>query len=794
MNANNETDLHTPEEGQDFKKILAIFIDYWYWFVLSVVLFLGAAFVYLRYATPMYKIQATVLVEDPQKGETNSMFGNTGSGIDFSDLFSTKSSVDNEAQILQTKDLMAKVARDMKLYTAYYHEGVFHDVELYHTTPIRLDILSSLDSILSTSLKLVSWSDDSVKIKETALKLDTTYAVAWNKPFACRAGIVLLNKTGIPFADRKPLSVYVAPIRVVAESLQKSVVVEIPTKQVTTINLTYSYSLWDKGEDVLRTIIQDYIRDNILQKNAFADSTNVFIDGRLAGVNRELTDIEGRVKDFKEANHIADIDAQSQQVIESSADYIKSLNTAQVQEQVTESMLKYVQDDKTNKRPVPSLINTPDPTFLVILDKYNSLLAQRDRLAMGSTDQNPLLINLDGQIANARKDLVTSLQNQLAGLRAAETRLQQQNNQINQYISSVPAKEQTFLDLSRRQDIKQALYVFLLQKKEEVAITKASNIASARQIDSPVAESYPYSPKKVLIMGAGLLLGVLVPYGIISLLSFLNFRVSDIGEIKNLTPVTVVGEIMHNRDEIKMVYTEKTRSLIAEQFRALRTNLQFITGETSNPLILFTSSMSGEGKSFIISNLGLAYSAVGKKILLMEMDLRKPRLAANLGLNERVGITNYLTSPITLDEVIVKVPDQENLYVMPSGPIPPNPAELLSGQKMAAMVPELKKRFDLIIVDAPPIGMVTDAQVLVPYADIVLYVVRQNYTAKQQLNIVNDLKSSGKIRNLYIVVNDVKNKASNAYGYGKGYGYGYYGSYGSGVYSDEKPKGLFRRK
>jgi capsular exopolysaccharide synthesis family protein len=786
---NDNQDFELEDASVDLKKIIGIFMDYWFWFALAILLFGGAGYLYLRWATPMYKVDATLLVEDPQKG-SNGMFSEVSNSLEsFSSLFDVKSSVDNEAQILQTTDLMIRVAEDLKLYSAYYSKGRFHDLELYGNSPFSAEVLSSLDAIQGTTLNLVSIKGDVVHIREKAKRYDVSYDVTFGTPFPCLAGTVKLTRTGTPFKPGDSYYVSFASVRAVAEGLHKAVSVNIPNKQVTTIGLEIKTPLAQKGEDILNTMIRDYIHENIETKNAFADSTIDFIDDRIVVVDKELEGLEKGVESFKRENHLADIDEQSKQIIDNSADYVKELNQVEVQEQITDGMLKYLQDDKTNKRPVPSLLTNPDPTFLVLLDKYNTLLMQRDRLAMGSTDENPLLQNTDEQIANVRKDLVTNLQNQLLGIRLSKQRLQSQNNQINEFINTAPAKERQFLDLSRKQDLKQALFVFLLQKKEEVAVTKASNIASARLIDSPKGDSSPYSPKSSLIMLGALLAGVVLTYLAILLKNILNYKVTDPADLKNLTQVPALGEIMHNKGGSSLVFAEKSRSVIAEQFRVLRTNLQFTVGETPCPVILFTSSMSGEGKSFVATNLGLAYASVGKKVLLAELDLRKPKLSANLKQENVRGFSNYIISSMGVDDIISVTDIDQNVHIIPSGPIPPNPAELLSSPKVKQLMTELKKRYDIIIIDAPPIGLVTDAQLLAPYADTCIYLVRQNYTLKQQLNIVNHLKTSDKMRNLYLVLNDVKVKASSRYGYGKdnGYGYGYGYGYGEDMGKRKKP-------
>jgi capsular exopolysaccharide synthesis family protein len=774
--------ISQEEDGLPIKEWAGIFLDNWKWFLLSVVLCTLIALAYLRLITPTYSVNATMLVEDSQKGGATEMFGQSSAVLsDFGDIFNVKSSVDNESQILQTRNLMRKVVKDMQLYITYYDKNSIKDIELYKNNPFKLELERSPDSLTAAQLYLNDITRLGATIKETAIrsenKFDTTYTVKWGVPFKTTTGAAVLQQTDVPFKkDAQEFSVVITTVKAATAALLKMLTVSIPNKQVTTINLDLNIDLPDKGEDILNAIIKNYLQGNIEQKNAYADSAIDFINGRLVVVDKELSDIEKGVEVFKKENHIADITAQSQAVITNSADYIKDLNQTEVQEQVTNSMLNYVQDTKNNKRPVPSLLINPDPTFLVLLEKYNSLLVQRDRLVLGSTEENPLLQNLDEQIDNLRKDLVTNLQNQLAGIRIAKQKLQEQNNSINNYISSVPEKERSFLDLSRQQDIKQALFVYLLQKKEEIAVSKASNVSSARMIDDP-SSSGPNSENTIAIMFGALVAGLLLPFGIVKLRHLLNNKVDDIQNLKKVTATPILGEISHSADNIDLIYAVKSRSVVSEQFRSLRTNLQFTVKEKECPVILITSSMSSEGKSFISANLGLSVASLNKRILLMELDLRKPTLATKLSVTNPIGFSNYIiSSKYTLSDIVINSAVDKNIDLITSGPLPPNPAELLSDSKLPELLQKLRPHYDMIIIDAPPIGTVSDAQLIAPLADTVLYVVREGYTLKNQLHIINDLRSKN-ISHLYIVINDIKLKTSHKYGYGHkyryGYGYGY---------------------
>jgi capsular exopolysaccharide synthesis family protein len=389
--------------------------------------------------------------------------------------------------------------------------------------------------------------------------------------------------------------------------------------------------------------------------------------------------------------------------------------------------------------------------------------------------------------------MVANLEGTRKSLEITEAELQKELDKIEKEIRKVPSHERTYLDLARQQQIKQELYLFLLEKREETAISKTSNISNAKIIDTPKSEFKPYSPNKLMILMLGLVAGLALPFARIYLLDTLNNKVQTKEDILKATKVPIVGEISHNETEEMLVIARNPRAVISEQFRALRTNLQFMLGSlnTKGNVILLTSSMSGEGKSFTAVNLATIMAISGKKVLMMELDLRKPNLSPGLNIKNDFGFTNYVINPeVKTSDVIRLAGVHENLFIISSGPLPPNPAELIMNARVDLLMQELKATFDYVIVDAPPIGLVTDAQLLNKYADLTLYLVRQKYTYKNQLSIVEDLYTNGKMKSMGIVVNDIKPVGGYGYGYG-GYGYG---SYSYGTYGNEEEKSGWSKK
>jgi capsular exopolysaccharide synthesis family protein len=396
---------------------------------------------------------------------------------------------------------------------------------------------------------------------------------------------------------------------------------------------------------------------------------------------------------------------------------------------------------------------------------------EKEKKSLSQTEDNPYMQNLNAQIAGARADMLSSLRSLRKTLLISRSRLQSHSSMIAGQVKNVPAVERTYLDLTRQQQIKQELYVFLLKKREETAISKTSNISNCRIIEPPVSFG-PISPIRVNVLGYSFLLGLFLPVGLILLTDKLNTRITSKDQIATFTEVPIIGEIGHNdRSNQTIVVDQESRSPISEQFRTLRTNLSFFL-KSEEKTILLTSSMSGEGKSFISLNLATVLAISGKKVVVIEMDLRKPNLTNKLNLSRDFGFTNYIVNKdLQPENIIMPTGTHPNLCIISSGQIPPNPAEMIMNDRTESLLRELKERFDYIILDAPPVGLVTDAQLLSKYADLNLYVVRQACTYKDQLNIPQEIYTSQKMKNIAILVNDIK--YTQAYGYGYGYGYGY---------------------
>lgn len=775
------------QEQESFisKKLLGNILDYWYLFLISLAVCLTIAWFKIHYATPMYKVYAQVLVGDDKSGSSQALTGN-GGGLDFSSLISNKTNMANEMAILQTTDLSKRVVYDLNLYINYFHKGSVRTVELYDGSPFKVAYKPDHNIVPATlELKFPNFQSNQFKITAGG----KTFPWHFNDTLHFSQASYYFTNTGLGFDPEASYLLIVQDPEGVAGNVASNLTTELQSAKGSILNLTYNTNLPEKGKDILGGVIRAYINRNLDQKNIASDSTIQFINSRIALVGGDLGNIETTIQRFKQENKIADLSTQSQQYITNSNIYTDQLNNLEVQLQVIKTMLDYVQNEQNNRRPVPALLNS-DPTFGGLVSSYNAAQVQRDKILLSLKEDNPIASNLDVQIAGLRGDITSSLKSQQQALTASRQKFAAQSNEVNGLIRNVPEQERRFLDYSREQNIKQALYLFLLQRREEIAIAKASNSSNVSIITSPKANYAPYEPNNTALT-VGFIVGLLLPSGFIMLKVFLNNKVTSREDVTGATPATILSEIGHSAIAGGVInLKEEGRSIIAEQFRIFRTNMDFALANTKSPVIMITSCVSGEGKSFIAANLGQIYAVSGKRVLLMELDLRRPKLSKMLGMSYETGFSNYIISNEDIGRFIQPVNQfDSSLSILSAGPIPPNPAELLLSDKMGNLITELRQQFDVIIIDTAPIGVVTDAQILGKFADVSLYVVRQGFSIKNSMEIINDVLVNAKLPNLYLILNDVKEGTSYKYGYGYRYGYGY--GYG---YADKQQKKKWWKK
>jgi capsular exopolysaccharide synthesis family protein len=551
------------------------------------------------------------------------------------------------------------------------------------------------------------------------------------------------------------------------------------------IGLSFNYTEPNRGRAILDTLMANFLTEDAQYKKRTADSTLRFIDTRVNSVYKDLDAVQTKLKEFKQSNNMIEVASKAEALTSNQTTYQNNADQQEIQIKLVEEMERILNSPET--KIIPPSVTVNNGSVVSNVDTYNELVNKRIALRQSLTDANPLVKSIDEQMKHARASLLAGLASYKGSLLISRNQVENRENKISKQISAVPGVQKDYEDIMRQKAIKESLYSYLLQRREEVAISNTSTVTDAQITQHALASGVPVKPVKSKLLGMGLLLGFLLPTVLVAAKEFLNKKIISKFDLESRTKIPIAGEIGHNDLNNALVITEGARTMVSEQFRSLRTNLQYLINSDKSNVILVTSTMSGEGKTFMSLNLGNSLALAGKKVVILEFDLRKPKLSSSLGLEYTNGYTNFIITNSTDYQSIIKpLWTNPNCFLISSGPVPPNPTELLMSEKLDAMISYLKSEFDYVIIDTAPVGAVSDGLLVEKFADVTLYVVRQNYTEKGQLSIINDLAGIGKIRNPYLIINDIKS-SYQGYGYGYNYGYGY--DYGI----EKKKKGFFSK-
>jgi tyrosine-protein kinase Etk/Wzc len=778
-NENNNLDFQDENE-LSIREILYKYLIHWKWFLFSLLFFAVLSYAYIKLATPQYKVETDLLIKDNN--------GNLGGQTDLLkdlDLFSSDKIIDNEVQILRSNTILDKVINGLKLQTTYFSTKGVRRHEVYQDLPFRIELLTpvaDVDYSVIYTVRLLNPNEAEINGKKVPV----------NKPFKFDAGLIIIATNPKITSSNDIFEVRFSDIRDVIDAYSKRLNITPVSKQGTVLIITLEDAIPERGKDILNRLIFEYNKAAIEDKNKVTSATLTFIEDRLIKLQEELGSVEKNVEQYKSSNQITDISSQSQIFLQSVQGNDAQLGKVNIQLSVIKNIEAYLNSSKNDVSQVPSMLGIEDPALLGLVTQLSETQLKKQSLLQTIPETNPIVSSLNNQITELKTAVSQSLQNLKTGLQITKQQLDNKNVQFQSVISKVPAKERGLLDVMRQQEIKNNLFTYLLQKREETEISLASTAADSRTVDEANSSRFPVKPVKQLIFLIFMFLGLIVPAIIIYLRDVLNFKVSKRSDIERVTKVPILAEISHSNDSSPLLVSTKPRSMVAEQLRALRTNLNFIIPDKTQKVILFTSNISGEGKSFISLNLGASLAMSGKKVVILELDLRKPKLHAGLEIENDKGLSNYLIGEVNYSDIIKRIPQQENYSIITSGPIPPNPAELLVNGKIVTLIEELRKEFDYVLLDAPPVGLVTDAQILAAYADTTIFIVRHNYTAKAHIHVIENFNRTKKFVNLNLVINSIEMQGGYGYSYGYGYGYGYGGYYQDDT--SENKKSFFGRK
>ncbi len=789
------------EEGLNIHALLLKYLVYWHWFAISVVVFLVSAWIYLRFQAPVYNVSAAVLIQEEDSRSRNSG-SNPMAAMQDLGMFSMTSSFDNEVEVLHSRTLLREVVTHLNLYASVSEKRMFgYAVPLYKASPVLLFMTPEEASRLESPIRLEmqyaapgKLDVEAVYVLDQEEKKLKRHFDSFPAVLTTPVGVITIS-AGDSLSMQKDASLVgsiYTPISV-AMSYGARLSVE-PTSKTTTI-AQVSLQTYNRacGIDFINALVERYNQNANDDKNEVASKTAQFIEERLEIINSELGNTENQLASFKQRSGLTDLSSNAQQALAESARY----NQQRVQNETQISLVKYLRDyigNPSNRNEViPSNVGLEDQKLSTVIEQYNTLLSEKKRLLLTSSEENPAVKKLDISLEAMRKGVQTTVASVLKGLQITKSDIDRQANKFESRISQAPEQEKEFISIARQQEIKATLYTMLLQKREENAITLAATANNGRIIEEALPDMYPVSPKKKIVYLAALLLGLGLPVGIIYVIDLFKYKIENREDVEKITKVPVIGEIPVGKkpDQGAIVIRENRNDMMEEVFRGVRTNLLFML-KPDERVIMFTSTMPGEGKSFIAGNIAVSLAFMGKKVVIVGLDIRKPGLNKVFNLSKRAaGITNYLSDPEHTDlfDMIQHSDLSSNLDILPGGPVPPNPTELVARTALDDAIALLKTKYDYIILDTAPVGMVTDSALIMRVANSLVYVCRADYTPKEGFAYINELRRDLRTSSLSTVLNGIDmslRKNSYGYGYGKKYGYGYGKRYGYGYGEAEK--------
>lgn len=783
--------LEEKEEKTDFKAILFRYLIHWPWFAACIAVCLAGAWLYLRYTAPVYNVSASVIIKDNEK---SSKAGSSMADLEDLGFYSSISNFDNEVEILHSRTLIKKVVEELDLYINYRAKGRFHDVELYKTSPVKVWITpeeaENMPATATLEISLLPGDKMNVKVvtgeQEYTKQFDKLPALLTTP--SGTFSFVRTDSAAIE-GERKILATVSSP-RAVASDYGGRLTIEPTSKTTTIAQVSLQSTNKQRGADFINKLVEIYNRDANDDKNEVATKTAEFIDERIKIINGELGTTEQELETFKRDAGLTDLKSDAQLALNENSEYEKKRAENSTQLRLVQFLASYANNPDHAYEVLPVNVGLSDTGLTELINRYNEMLLERKRLLRTSSENNPVVVNLDASIRAMRSNVQTTISSVQRGLSITKADLERQAGKYAGRITSAPGQERQLVSISRQQEIKAGLYLMLLQKREENAITLASTANNARIVDEALADAAPVSPKGKMIYLVALILGIAVPVAVIYVVELFKYKIEGRADVEKITSTPIVGDIPLSETAPKegaIVVHENQNDLMAETFRNIRTNVLYMM-QSNQKVILITSTTTGEGKTFIASNLAVSLALLGKRVVIVGLDIRKPGLNKAFRMSHKEGgISQFLADPEHTDLMaLVQVSGvNANLHILPGGPIPPNPTELVARESLLQAIGLLKEHFDYIVLDTAPIGMVTDTHLIARVADASIYVCRADYTHKADYTLINDLSEQKKLPNLCTVINGLDmqkkkygyyygyGKYGKYYGYGKKYGYGY---------------------
>lgn len=798
------TETKLKNTSEESINLYAIFFKYWLyapWFVISVIICLSIATIYIRYQIPVYDIQSAVLIKEEDKPSNRN--NNALTAIQDLGMISMTNNFDNELQILKSQTLIRKVVSKLGLYVSHSEERTFsYDIPLYQNEPVKVYMgPEEADKLEAPVLLYMDYAPDrplKVKMEYSYQgKKKTTEQVFEQLPVAFPSEVGVITFTPHTKEAMELVAQISSPngcAAIYAENLS----VEAISKTTTIAKIQVKNTVKQRGIDFIYQLVESYNEDANEEKNEVAQKTAGFIEERIAIIDKELGSTEDQMANFKQSARLTDLTNDAQMALQETSRYEQQLTENRTQMSLINDLANYISQPSHRHEVIPVNVGIQDANLAHVINQYNTMVIERKRLLRTSSENNPAVINLNLGIDAMRSTVQTTVSSVLRGLEMTEKNLEREAQKHEGRISNAPTQEKEYMSIARQQEIKANLYTMLLQKREENAITLASTASNGRIIEIPMAGKSPISPKKNVYLLAALMIGIALPVSIIYIRDLMRYKIENRKDVEKLCNLPILAELPlgNKQGSVRgaIVIHENRNNLMEEAFRSLRTNLLFML-KPEDKVIMITSSQSSDGKSFVAGNLAVSMAYLGKRVIIIGLDIRKAGLDKVFGLDSHTpGITNYLTQPDDSDwkEWILPSEISPNLDIFPRGNIPPNPTELVSRPKLDELIRQLKEEYDYVILDTAPIAMVTDTSIISRVADLCVYVCRADHTPKAAFQFIHTLKEQTGFCPLAIVVNGIdlkkkKNQLNYSYGYKYGYGHTYGYGYGYGM---EKESGL----
>ena len=792
----NEENREEEHRGFNLAALWKIVVLHWYWIVLSTIVALGAAFGYLKYTRPVYASNMKILVKD--EDSRSRMYRGGQLALESMGVISNSNGFDNELEILTSSNISQRVIKSLKLYVSYELDGRLRNHELYKNNPYIVDMpenqLVDLHSLIQLKIDrqgdgvhvageiYVPRSKEPILFERSVKELPGSF----NTP----VGTITLQRNPGVGAELPKQTMYatIMPLEYAAKAYGSRLSVSASSKTTTVAVLNYLDTQPERAIDYLNELFRSYNEDANEDKNEVALKTEEFLKNRISAIREELDATESNLESYKKKNELINLTNDASNALNKLTEYQKEQVELETQLNLVTALLDYVDDPRNAFNVVPSNLGLKDADMSNLLNKYNDYVLQRNRLLKSSSPENPYVKRLTAQLEEMWPTIRLSLKSVRENILTQKRSAEDQYNLFSRRVGEAPTQERSLNNIIRQQEIKVELYLMLLQKREENYISLNSTAAKARVIDDPRSTGQVSPKTKVILLGA-LVLGLCFPVGLIYLLGLLRYRIEGREDVEMLTKIPVLADIplapKSLDGELSLAVRENSNDMMEEAFRGLRTNLRFVLSEKEN-VIACTSCIPGEGKTFVSTNLAMSLALLGKRVIIVGLDIRKPRLVKlfNLSSDHR-GITTFLSSDSgdfqDLDKQIHHAVLNPNLDVLPAGVIPPNPGELISREQLDHAIALLREHYDYVIVDTPPVGLVSDTLSAARVADMTIMVCRADYSPRNNFQLINALHHDNKMPKITLVLNGIdlkKRKYGYYYGYGKYGKYGHYGHYG----------------